>query len=69
MKRLVLTLSDGAYEAIKSEVTFYDLGQCGEGLLTVFAGKVIRAIEGGEEALEIKTRTEREEDKEPCRKP
>lgn len=68
MKRLVLTLSDDAFQAIKSEATVYGLCQAGgESLLTVFAGKVVRAIEGGEEALEIKTRTEREE--ESCRKP
>lgn len=68
MKRLVLTLSDAAFDAIKAESDVYNIFDA-LSVLSAFTGKVVRAIEGGEEALEIKTRTEREKDKEPCPKP
>jgi len=65
MKTLTLTLSDGAFRAIKSEATVYNLCHAGgTSVLTTFATKVVKAMEAGEAELEIKTRDEREKDKE-----
>lgn len=63
MKRVTLILSDAAFRVIKSEATVNALCHAGgEPLLATFAGRIVKAIESGEEELELKTRAEREKE-------
>lgn len=60
MKRLTLELSDAAFSMVRREAGAHALCHTGvESLLATLGRRVVKAIEAGDEKLELKTRDER----------